>query len=97
VRIWSRLSYRLRCSPITLSRCRRASRLLQAHLDGNLPARDVALLRDHLRGCRQCGLEAAVYSRIKQSLARGGCPPDAAVHRLEEFAARLLDGEDTPD
>lgn len=93
--IWSRLSYRARCSPMARSRCRRASRLLQHHLDGTLSARDTTLLRHHLEGCRQCGLEAAVHDRIKQSLVRGGHPPDAAVHRLEEFAARLLDSGGT--
>ncbi|MGQ0573612.1 MAG: zf-HC2 domain-containing protein [Pseudonocardia sp.] len=93
---WTRLSYRLRCSPIARSRCRRAGRLLQHHLDGTLDAHDTALLREHLEQCRQCGLEAEVHDQIRQSLVRGGRTPDAAaVHRLEEFAARLLDDDDT--
>ncbi len=95
--VWSRLAYRLRCSPIARSRCRRANRLLQEHLDGRLIPQEVSLLNRHLDGCRQCGLEAAVHARIKQSLARGGEPPDAALRRLEDFAARLLDDPDRID
>lgn len=92
--LWSRLSYRARCSPISRSRCRRAGRLLQHHLDGTLDAQDTALLRDHLERCRQCGLEADVHDQIRRALVRGAQAPDAAaVHRLEEFAAQLLDDD----
>lgn len=91
--LWSRLSYRARCSPLSRSRCRRAYRLLQHHLDGTLDPRDTALLREHLEQCRQCGLEADVHDRIQRSLHRGGRAPDTAVERLEAFAARLADAD----
>lgn len=89
--LWSRATYALRCSPIARSRCRRATHLLQAHLDGRLDAEGTRLLREHLDGCRQCGLEAEVYARIKASLAGDGGIPPESVRRLEAFAARLTE------
>lgn len=92
--LWSRVRYVCRCSPIARSQCRRATRLLQDHLDGRLDPRATELLREHLDYCRQCGLEAEVYVRLQDSLARGRSTPVESVRRLEEFAARLVDSGD---
>ncbi|WP_219420392.1 zf-HC2 domain-containing protein [Pseudonocardia nigra] len=95
--LWSRIRYTLCCSPIARSRCRRALRLLQEHLDGRIDVASADELRQHLDHCRQCGLEADLLTRIKASLARQGQVPDASVRRLEEFAARLPTGTVPPD
>lgn len=90
--LWSRLEYALRCSPLTRSQCRDAARLLHEHLDGRLDPDTAETLRRHLDRCRQCGLEAEVYTRIKQSLARQKQVPETSMRRLEEFAERLTGG-----
>ncbi len=92
--LWSRAKYACRCSPIARSRCRRATRLLQDHLDGRLDPAATVIMWEHLDGCRECGLEAEVYVRLQESLARGRSAPEESVRRLEDFAARLVDSDD---
>jgi len=60
--LWSRVAYAVRCSPLARSRCRQAAGMLQKQLDGTLDPIATTLLRAHLAGCRQCGLEAEVYT-----------------------------------
>jgi hypothetical protein len=71
-------------------RCLRASRVLQAYLDGEadeLTARHVA---GHLEDCRRCGMKAATYRAIKRALrAAGGHPDELALRRLHTFTRSL--------
>lgn len=87
--MFSRLLYAVRCSPLLRTRCRRATALLQEYLDGSCEFADAEMVRRHLADCRPCGLEAAVYRRLLDSLATGRSVPPDAVRRLEEFADRL--------
>ncbi len=94
--LWSRVAYTVRCSPLARSRCRLAAVMLQRQLDGTLDPIATTLLRAHLAGCRQCGLEVEVYTRLKESLARRRPAPPESVDRLNAFARRLTeDGDST--
>ncbi|CAN5752532.1 hypothetical protein BH24ACT5_BH24ACT5_25440 [soil metagenome] len=96
-RWWSRLFGR---RPPALD-CHAVGEVLQHYLDG-LDGHDGPIeperaerIEAHLEVCRLCGLEAATYRRIKQSLAarRADVPPDA-VARLRDFAAHLSEHGD---
>lgn len=73
--------------------CKQVVEVLQAYLDGELDDLDVPDVDAHLDACAHCGLEAAIYERIKAALAApaaGPVDPDA-IERLRRFA------EDLPD
>jgi hypothetical protein len=94
--LWSRVAYAVRCSPLARSRCRQAAGMLQKQLDGTLDPIATTLLRAHLAGCRQCGLEAEVYTRLKESSRRRPAPAES-VRRLDTFARRLVEeGDSSP-
>lgn len=46
--------------------CREMSRTLQAYLDGHVDEVTARRVARHLEACRRCGLEAEVYTRIKE-------------------------------
>ncbi|MEU7637025.1 hypothetical protein AB0C11_13165 [Streptomyces sp. NPDC039016] len=73
------------------------ARVLQPHLDvetDEVTARRVAV---HLEDCRRCGLEAATYREIKNSLARREKLDATAVTRLRSFSQSLLHDPDGRD
>lgn len=73
-----------------LMECRRVARRLQSYLDGELPAMDAATIAAHLEICRHCGMEAATYQTLIDSLRTLDVPPDpAALQRLARFADEL--------
>ena len=50
-------------------------------------------MASHLDVCRDCGIEAETYERIKSTLAtRRADLPDDSVARLRDFAASLQSG-----
>ncbi|MBW3627425.1 MAG: zf-HC2 domain-containing protein [Actinobacteria bacterium] len=86
---WSRWWRR---RPLT---CPEVARLLQRHLDEELPQHLAVRVEAHLEDCRRCGLEAEAYEQIKQAVHRQGqtVPPES-VERLRAFAASLLEQRD---
>lgn len=76
--------------------CGDVAKVLQSYLDGEL-GDDTSRVADHLEDCRRCGLEEAVYTDIKISLATRGGDVDAdALERLRSFGRDLASGEN-PD
>jgi anti-sigma factor (TIGR02949 family) len=72
--------------------CREVSRALQAYLDGHLDELTARRLARHLEACLRCGLEAEVYTRIKDALSRMDREvPSLPVARLRDFAQRLAE------
>lgn len=70
--------------------CREVGRVLQSYLDGEVEDDFAAKIGDHLEMCRDCGLEAETYQRIKLSLgARLPEVDDEAIARLREFGEGL--------
>ncbi|MEE9415136.1 MAG: zf-HC2 domain-containing protein [Acidimicrobiales bacterium] len=72
--------------------CRQVAKDLQLFLDKEETSATREQLAAHLEACRECGLEAEVYDRIKDSLARTApALDDDAVERLKAFGAQLSD------
>lgn len=72
--------------------CREVSRTLQAYLDGQVDELTARRVARHLDACRRCGLEADIYTRIKDALSR--VDRDVAslpVARLRDFACQLAE------
>jgi anti-sigma factor RsiW len=70
--------------------CRQVGRLLQRYLDHDLDEVATRRIMRHLDDCRRCGLEVAVYTEIKASLARRGADvPADTLDRLRAFGERL--------
>lgn len=79
-----------------MASCMEVARVLQSYLDREIDDVTAQRVTRHLEVCRRCGLSAATYEAIKQSLGRRGGPPDpAAVERLRAFSDRIAD--DGPD
>lgn len=70
--------------------CRKVALDLQAYLDGETDEATSRRVTAHLDGCRDCGLEADLYRKIKCSLARLERPDTCAVARLHRFGESLL-------
>ena len=72
--------------------CRTAARALQQYLDSEI--RDeflVTAISFHLELCRDCGMEAETYSRIKVAIASEGRAFDSeTMARLNRFLDDLL-------
>ena len=70
--------------------CREVGRVLQGYLDGEVEPDFAAKIDAHLEACRDCGLEAETYNRIKSSLARRHPAVDEeAIARLRAFGEEL--------
>lgn len=75
--------------------CREVGHVLQGYLDGELADADAPLVQAHLDKCRDCGLEASSYDRIKAALAQPmpeEVDPDA-IARLRAFGAQLTEDD----
>lgn len=74
--------------------CHRVQRLMDAWLDGELPADQAHRVAAHLADCERCGVEAETLRLVKESLAkvaphlRPPQDPDA-LDRLRRFADDL--------
>ncbi len=80
--------------------CAEVGRVLQQFLDGELDEHRRHLVHDHLEDCVRCGLEAEVYERIKVALAVRDTTiagDDPVLHRLHDFAAHLVRGDERDD
>ena len=73
--------------------CAEVGEVLQQYLDGELDAATTPLVDAHLEMCRRCGLEASIYSDVKDALAEQGELPEDSVRRLREFGERIAHGE----
>jgi anti-sigma factor RsiW len=68
------------------------ARVLQSYLDREIDDVTAQRVARHLEVCRRCGLAAATYEAIKQSLVRRAGPPDrGAVERLQAFSEQLAE------
>jgi len=64
--------------------------VLQAFLDHEVDDLSGARVARHLELCRRCGMEAAVYTEIKASLAGRGMPVDPeTLRQLRLFSQQL--------
>ncbi len=71
--------------------------MLQAFLDHEVDDLTGGRVVRHLDLCRRCGLEAAVYTEIKASLARRGAPVDPEIVRhLRRFSEQLASSGTDP-
>ena len=70
--------------------CHQVAAVLQEYLDNELEAAEVPRVLEHLEQCRDCGLEAELYERIKNSLHEHQQAPDAAsMARIRAMAEGL--------
>jgi len=70
--------------------CEQVAAVLQQYLDQELEAGQVPKVLAHLEACRDCGLEAAMYQRIKDSLLSHQQTPDAnSMARIRALAQEL--------
>ena len=77
--------------------CARVGKVLQQYLDQELDAATASEVLAHLEECRDCGLEADTYQRIKDSVGRQADVDPDALDRLRAFADELTSGDTTPD
>lgn len=79
-------------TPAALS-CQQVARVLQSFLDQEVGPGTVGRIEEHLEQCRRCGMDAAVYREIKESLARATPEiPEPTLRRLRHFGAGLAVG-----
>lgn len=72
--------------------CEQVAAVLQQYLDGELEPDQVPAVLEHLDACRDCGLEAELYSKIKNSLHTHRYQPDqASIDRLAALAGELAE------
>jgi len=70
--------------------CRDVALRLQSYLDGELDADRMGRIEAHLEACVDCGLEADVFTRIKNDLAQQVRPVNAeALARLRAFSEEI--------
>ncbi len=70
--------------------CQQVEAVLQQYLDEELEAAEVPKVLKHLEACKDCGLEATVYTRIKDSLLNHqDSPTDDSMVRIRALAQEL--------
>lgn len=73
--------------------CKQVDAVMQQYLDQELEASQVPKVLKHLEACKDCGLEASMYTRIKDSLLSHQAAPDAAsTARIRSLAEELASG-----
>ena len=76
--------------------CRDVALRLQTYLDGELDAERMERIQTHLDACVECGLEADVFTSIKNDLASQARPVNAeAIARLRAFSAQIAQASDS--
>lgn len=73
--------------------CAEVGVVLQQYLDGELDPATASLVDAHLEMCRRCGLDASIYTDVKEALAGQGALPADSVQRLREFGERIAHGD----
>ncbi len=75
--------------------CQQVGKDLQSFLDGeetNVTAEDLSA---HLEACKDCGLEADVYRKIKLAISQTAEPVDkGSLDRLQDFGRKLAESGD---
>lgn len=70
--------------------CQQVEAVMQQYLDNELEPSEVPKVLAHLEECRDCGLEAELYERIKGSLREHQEAPSAdSMDRIRALAAEL--------
>ena len=70
--------------------CHQVAAVLQEYLDKELDAAEVPRVLEHLEQCKDCGLEADLYERIKGSLHEHQQAPDTdSMSRIRAMAEEL--------
>lgn len=70
--------------------CRDVALRLQTYLDGELNAERMERIQIHLEACVECGLEADVFTTIKNDLAQHVLPVNSdALARLRAFSDQI--------
>lgn len=70
--------------------CEQVEAVMQQYLDEELEASEVPKVLKHLEACKDCGLEADMYIRIKESLKSHQAAPDAdSMARIRSLAEEL--------
>ncbi len=70
--------------------CQQVAVVLQQYLDEELDPNEVPKVLEHLDACKDCGLEATIYTRIKASLhAHQEEPDDASMAKIRALATEL--------
>jgi len=70
--------------------CSQVEAVLQQYLDSELEPREVPKVLAHLEKCKDCGLEAETYERIRSSLLQHQQAPDAdSMARIRTMAHEL--------
>jgi len=77
--------------------CAEVGAVLQQYLDDELDGTTSPLVEAHLEMCRMCGLEASIYTDVKEALAEKGDLPEDSIRRLREFGERIAHGEITAE
>ena len=86
MRIWRRSNREAMAS------CREVGRVLQSYLDGQVDDLTARRVSAHLEACRHCGLEAHVYTALKDALARRATRVDPLViERIQSFGRDLIE------
>ena len=72
--------------------CTQVEAVLQQYLDEELEASQVPKVLKHLEACKDCGLEATMYARIKGSLiTHQEAPDEESMSRIRELAQQLAE------
>lgn len=70
--------------------CQQVEAVLQQYLDEELDASEVPKVLKHLEACKDCGLEATMYTRIKESLHNHqDSPSEDSMARIQALATEL--------
>jgi anti-sigma factor (TIGR02949 family) len=69
--------------------CRDVAKVLQLYLDGQTDPTTAARVRQHLDGCRRCGMDRDVYLALKRSLRRRAELDGNTITRIRAFGERL--------
>jgi len=70
--------------------CSQVEAVMQQYLDEELEASQVPKVLKHLEACKDCGLEAEMYTRIKESLvSHQAAPSSDSMSRIRGLAQEL--------
>ena len=70
--------------------CRQVEAVLQEYLDNELDPAEVPKVLAHLEKCRDCGLEAELYTSMKNSLqAHQDAPSEDSMSNIRALAEQL--------
>ena len=70
--------------------CQQVEAVMQQYLDNELDPAEVPKVLEHLEACKDCGLEAELYTRIQTSLRQHQEAPSAdSMDRIRALAQEL--------